>query len=258
MCEILGLSSRKRINVNSYLRKFYSHSDLHCHGWGLALFYGDAVSLEKEAVCANQSYYLRQRIAHPIQIDNMMAHIRLASVGGMSYENSHPFVKHDNYGRSWTLAHNGTIFDFPHLDAFKPMQEGQTDSERILYYFVDEINKQQDELGWPLTPDERFRLLENLITDLSSKNKLNLLLWDGEYMYVHTNYRGTLHALRKDTDTVWFSTQPLDNEPWQPVPFLQLLAYRNGRLVFQGEKRSQEYVDPEKDYEYKNFDYANL
>lgn len=219
---------------------------------------GDAVSLEKEAVCANQSQYLHQRIAHAIQINNMMAHIRLAIVGRMFYENSHPFIKHDNRGRSWTLAHNGTIFDFPRLDSFKSLQEGQTDSERILFYFVDEINKQQDELGWALTPEERFHLLENLITELSVRNKLNLLLWDGEYMYVHTNYRGTLHYLQKDMETVWFSTLPLDYEPWEPLPFLQLLAFRDGRLVFQSEKRSQEYFDPEKDYEYKNFDYANL
>lgn len=258
MCEILGLSSRKKLTVNSYLKEFYSHSDRHCHGWGLALFYGDAVSLEKEAICANQSQYLHQRIAHPIQIDNMIAHIRLASVGRMYYENSHPFIKHDNCGRSWTLAHNGTIFDYPHLDTFKSLQEGQTDSERILYYFVDEINKRQDELGWRLTPEERFHLLENLVTDLSVNNKLNLLLWDGEYMYVHTNYRDTLHYLRKDKETIWFSTQPLDDGPWQPVPFLQLLGFRNGKLVFQSEKRSQEYIDPEKDHEYKNFDYANL
>lgn len=258
MCEIFGISSRKRITVNSYLREFFSHSERHCHGWGLALFYGDAVSMEKEAISANRSQYLRQRIAHPIQIDNMIAHIRLASVGRMLYENCHPFVKRDNGGRTWTLAHNGTIFDFPHLDAFKSIQEGQTDSERILYYFIDEINKRQHDLGWALTPEERFRLLDELIARLSVGNKLNLLVWDGEYTYVHTNYRDTLHMLRKDSDTVLFSTQPLDDGAWQPVPFLQLLVYRKGRLVFQGEGKSREYIDPEENYEYKNFDYANL
>ncbi len=118
---------------------------------------------------------------------------------------------------------------------FKSAQEGQTDSERILYYIIDEVNKKQDELGWPLTPEERFRLLDELVTRLSVGNKLNLLVWDGEYMYVHTNYRGTLHMLQKDADTLWFSTRPLDDAPWQAVPFLRLLVFREGRLVFQGE-----------------------
>lgn len=258
MCELLGLSSRKRIEVNGYLRTFYSHSERHCHGWGLALFYGDAVSLEKEAISANQSHYLMQRIAHPILIDNMIAHIRLASVGRMFYENSHPFVKHDNRGRSWTLAHNGTIFYFPHLDDFKEAQEGQTDSERVLYYFLDEINRKQDRLGRALSPEERFALLDKLIADLSVHNKLNLLLWDGEYMYVHTNYRDTLHLLQKDADTIVFSTQPLSDEDWQLVPFLRLQVYRKGHLVYTGTHESEEYFDPVKDYEYRNFDYAHL
>lgn len=95
MCELLGLTSLQRINVNTYLREFYSHSFRHCHGWGQALFRGASVSMEKEAVCANQSLYLRQRLAHPIAVDNMIAHIRLASVGRMFYENCHPFSAQD-------------------------------------------------------------------------------------------------------------------------------------------------------------------
>ncbi len=258
MCELLGVNSHKRINVNRYLTQFFSHSEKHCHGWGLALFYGDAVSLEKEPICANQSLYLRQRIKHPIFIDNMIAHIRLASVGRMYYENSHPFVKHDNRGRSWTLAHNGTIFDFPHLDDFKDVQEGQTDSERILYYFIDEINKRQEQIDRALEEEERFKLLEDLIADLSINNKINLLIWDGEYMYVHTNYADTLHYNQITSDTVIFSTQPLEGKGWEDVPFLHLQVWKEGQLVYQGQKISQEYFDPEKDYEYKNFDYATL
>ena len=257
MCELFGLSSRKRIKVNDYLREFFSHSEKHNHGWGLALFYGDAVSLEKEAIAAYQSQYLKGRIAHDIVIDNMIAHIRLASVGRMFYENTHPFVKHDSSGRSWTLAHNGTIFDSPQLDEFRDRQEGQTDSERILYFLIDEINKRQLTVGHSLTPNERFALLEDFIADLSVSNKLNLLIWDGEYMYVHTNYANTLYMRQVDGGRL-FATVPLDSESWEPVPFLTLQVYCEGQLVYQGTRLSQQYFDPEKDYEYKNLDYANL
>ena len=257
MCELLGLSSRKRIKVTPYLKEFFSHSEKHNHGWGMALFYGDAVSMEKEAICANQSNYLKGRLAHDLFIDNMIAHIRLASVGRMFYENTHPFVKHDSSGRSWTLAHNGTIFYSPKLDEYKERQEGQTDSERILYYIVDEVNKQQYLLGHALSADERFALLKNLICDLSARNKLNLLIWDGEYMYVHTNYRGTLF-MKQDDQSIIFATVSLDNGNWQPVPFLTLQVFHQGSLAYQGTALSQEYFDPEKDYEYKNIDYANL
>lgn len=257
MCELFGISSRKRIRANNYLKEFFSHSEKHNHGWGMALFYDNAVSLEKEAVCANESHYLKGRLAHDILIDNMIVHIRLASVGRMYYENTHPFVKHDSSGRSWTLAHNGTIFHSPKLEEYKERQEGQTDSERILYFIVDEVNKKQFLLGHSLTADERFALLEELICNLSVRNKLNLLIWDGEYMYVHTNYRNTLY-MQNDNGTAIFSTTPLDDSSWQPVPFLTLQVYHQGQIVHQGTHISQEYFDPEKDFEYKNIDYSNL
>ena len=38
MCEMLGISARRRIRVNDILREFFSHGDQHPHGWGLARF----------------------------------------------------------------------------------------------------------------------------------------------------------------------------------------------------------------------------
>ena len=67
-----------------------------------------------------------------------------------------------------------------------------------------------------------------------------------------------LHLLQKDADTIVFSTQPLSDEDWRPVPFLRLQVYREGHLVYTGTHESQEYFDPVKDYEYRNFDYAHL
>ena len=126
------------------------------------------------------------------------------------------------------MLRRGTIFQGPQLEMFKSVQEGQTDSERILYYIIDEVNKKQDELGWPLTPEERFRLLDELVTRLSAGNKLNLLVWDGEYMYVHTNYRGTLHMLQKDADTLWFSHGHLTTLLGKPCPSCGCLSFGRG------------------------------
>ncbi len=62
----------------------------------------------------------------------------------------------------------------------------------------------------------------------------------------------------QESQTMVVSTQPLDNGNWQPVPFLQLLVYRQGELTWQGKQRSQQFFDKEKDWEYKNFDYSTL
>ncbi|MGM9701241.1 MAG: class II glutamine amidotransferase [Prevotella sp.] len=55
MCELFGVCSSRRVDVKAQLKEFFSHSEQHCHGWGMATFYGDAVSLEKEPLCANRS-----------------------------------------------------------------------------------------------------------------------------------------------------------------------------------------------------------
>ena len=188
MCEIFAVSSEKEIQLNALLTEFFSHGSKHPNGWGLAVFYGNAVSLEKEPVESNKSSYLKDRLSHQIFACNALAHIRLATVGKMEYANSHPFILRDNLNRAWTLAHNGTIFDGTKTDAYTAAQEGSTDSERILYYLVDQVNQRQSALNRELTARERFALIDELIGGLAPNNKLNLTLYDGELLYVHSNY----------------------------------------------------------------------
>ena len=40
-----------------------------------------------------------------------------------------------------------------------------------------------------------------------------------------------------------FSTLPLSREAWKPVPFTQLLAFRQGRLIREGTVHGNEYED---------------
>ena len=117
MCELLGFSSRRKRRRNDLLREFYSHAESHPHGWGLARFPdGGAPLVEKEPVCAAHSAFLAGLLADPVEERALIAHIRLATVGHVEYENCHPFTAADNRGRTWTLAHNGTIFNGAHLN----------------------------------------------------------------------------------------------------------------------------------------------
>ena len=38
MCEMLGMSAKRKRRANGLLREFYSHAEAHPHGWGLARF----------------------------------------------------------------------------------------------------------------------------------------------------------------------------------------------------------------------------
>lgn len=244
MCEIFGVCSRYEECLNDYLKIFFSHSNKHPHGWGLAYMAGPKMYIEKEALHASKSQYLKCRLSQPIISKTVLAHIRYATIGNVDYNNCHPYIKKDNFGRNWTLIHNGTIFDYPPLNKFTKTQEGETDSERILLYIIEQINISQNSCYRPLNPKERFNLINSIISNMSKNNKLNLLIFDGEYMYVHTNYAHSLHFLKSNGGII-FSTQPLTNENWQPVPFTTLLAYKNGELIFTGTNHKNEYVDNE-------------
>ena len=258
MCELFGISSTKKVRVNEYLKEFFSHSVEHPHGWGMAAFYEGVASIEKEPIQALKSSYLKERLRHKIEVSTMIAHIRLATVGSMDYENCHPFVRQDNYGRRWTLAHNGTMFDAPALNPYFYGQEGQTDSERLLYYFIDKINKKQKSLRRRLTEQKRVEVFDGLIGGIAAGNKTNLLFYDGSVMYVHTNYRDSLYYATEQ-DAVLFATVPLsDKQEWKAVPFMRLMAWRDGRHLYTGHKHGHEYKDNAKDMQFLFLDSSAL
>lgn len=257
MCELLGLSARRRVEMNDYLREFAAHSVRHPHGWGLAVFYGNSVSLEKEPVPACQSGYLRDRLRHRLAVRGMIGHIRLATRGNMDFENCHPFVQRDNSDRTWTLAHNGTIFNCPVMERYVHTQEGQTDSERVLCHLVAQIDARQRQLGRALTADERFAVVDAVVCEVAPHNKLNLLVYDSELLYVHTNYADSLYCKQLE-DAMLFATTPLDRHGWHPVEFTTLLAYREGTLFRRGTNHGHEYRDNPADMQYIFVDYSSL
>lgn len=242
MCELFGVNTPRKIQLNHLLDVFFSHGDKHPHGWGMAFFENGAVQMEKQAVASTKSARLREYRNHRIMADRMIAHIRLATKGNMEYENCHPFTRKDGTGRTWTLAHNGTIFEGEVMDSYFYLQEGQTDSERILYLLTDRINDRYRETGCPLDALERFQVVDGLVCEITNGNKLNLLLFDGEYFYVHTNCRDTLYLSKRQGGYV-FSTVPLDRQEWKPVPLNILLAFQDGKMMQAGTNHGCEYVE---------------
>lgn len=257
MCELFGINSANQVFCNYMLREFYSHGVDNPHGWGLAVFYGNAVSLEKEPVDSTKSVYLKHRLTEEIMADNLIAHIRKASKGGIEYCNSHPFIKRDESGRGWTLAHNGTIFESEVLQPYVACQRGATDSERILCRIIDRVNGAAKEAGRALTEEERFRVVDDVVHEITPENRVNLLIYDGGLLYVHTNYRDSLHQYKKDK-AVNFSTKPLKKGSWEKVPMNTLLAFRGGEKAYEGKTHANEYIDSDEKTKYLFLDYANI
>lgn len=257
MCELFGFTSRTPQKVNQELKEFFSHSTEHPNGWGLALLDKGDFSMEKEPIRAIDSLYLRERLREPIIAQAALAHIRLATIGNMEWRNCHPFTGTDKSGRHWTLIHNGTIFECREMEQYVNIQKGDTDSERILLYLLDLMNQEISEKGRSLTAEERFQVIDRLVVTASPENKLNLLIYDGELLYAHTNYRDSLYR-RQTEDGVFISTQPLALGKWEPVPFTQLVAYQREKLLFTGTVHGNEYFLDQKKMELLFLAFAEL
>lgn len=114
----------------------------HAHGWGIAVYENHLPSVSREAWDAYQSRAFRDAAAR-VYAETVLAHVRRATVGAASIENTHPFV-HDE----WSFAHNGTI---PNFDAIRPRMlerispehrraiRGQTDSEHLFRLFLSKL-----------------------------------------------------------------------------------------------------------------------
>ena len=227
MCEIFCFNSDKPKQINECLECFYNHSENHPHGWGLANMQPGEFVIRKEPIKATCSQHLKEILSNPLVSKNVFAHIRLATMGEIISPNCHPFIELDDNNRSWMLIHNGTIFDYPPLDKYREIETGNTDSERILLYIIDK---------------ERFNLLAELIEEMAEGNKLNLMIYDGDLTYIHSNMRDSLYYLNNEEGFLVASTPITDDENWKPAEMNKLFGIIDGNIIFESEEHNNEFT----------------
>jgi len=241
VCELFAVNAGHPVAVNDYLVEFFGHSHIHRDGWGIAWRRDDGapgedpVFLHREPVPAYESDYLPRMLEHPVAARRLEAHIRFSTAGRLCEENCHPFRGEDISGRNWTLIHNGILFNEGLLASYDLKEVGETDSERTMLFLLDVLDETALRSGG-LGFDTTFSALASAIGQISNLNRLNLILDDGTYTYVHTNTsEDTLHYRQLADDAIVISTQPLGDESerelWRPVPRNRLIAYRDGRIV---------------------------
>lgn len=238
MCELFGFTSKDNTDISSYLRTFFTHSRQNPHGWGIMYENAGRVIL-KEPVSADESSFLSDVVDSLGSQKNLLAHIRFATVGSINEKNCHPFTGTDVSGREWTLIHNGTIFNSRHSHRYCAVQSGNTDSERFFLSLIDVMNEHISRA----VPNERerFEIINKFIVENAPRNKLNLMIYDGDMLYVHKNLKNTLCFKRLD-DGIVFSTKPLDGGVWIPFPMAQVIAYKNGHEVYRGDRHKGVFV----------------
>jgi predicted glutamine amidotransferase len=236
MCQLLGLSSNKKVNIQLSLREFRKRGIENSHGWGFA-FYQDrdwnvikkTYSLSIENVKGDEFKFKSKMI---------IGHVRYSSCGNRAHQNTHPFKKN-----GWVFAHNGTVKEIMNkseykLENIKP--EGETDSEYAFCYLLEKINNKSVSIRKTLFDEAR---------KIKQHGNFNFLLSDGEILYAHGD--NSLHYVQreapfeivtledeqysinlneiKDADekAVIIATEPLtENEDWKK--FVGVKIFRNG------------------------------
>ena len=192
MCQLLGMNSRLPASLHLSFTGFSQRgggTDHHADGWGMAFFEsegsrpGKGIRYFVDKESASTSPIAKMLRSFPIKSHNVVAHVRKATVGHVTLENSHPFVR-ELWGRYWVFAHNGDLKDFaPALHgSFKPV--GDTDSELAFCWLLQELAKSH--AGVPSVSELSLTLRE-LVPQISRHGTFNFLLSNGQALWAHAS-----------------------------------------------------------------------
>jgi predicted glutamine amidotransferase len=194
---------------------------------------------------------------HPAS-ETFIVHVRAATVGDLSVENTHPFQAFA-LGRPWVFAHNGTVQDLDRLDTGRLVADGNTDSERAFHHVLTRLERVGDAAG-PSTEDVLAHEILAAGRELSERDsRVNFLLSDGVTLYAYHDGHKTLHVIEKRADdigeigmadddyrvslnlgdapderAVIVASVPLTDEPgWRKLAAGSFLVIRRGEVVAQ-------------------------
>ena len=253
VCRLFGMSGgREPVRATFWLLEapdsLAQQSRREPDGTGLGTFDADGrpiVSKQPLAAYEDQEF---ARAAREVSSRTFVAHVRYASTGAVSPENTHPFEQRDRL-----FAHNGVIEDLGRLEEelgdARSLVQGETDSERYFALITREIERDGDvsaaiarAAAWIAENLPVFALNIVLITDTE--------LWALRYPDVHELYvleraaggptgarhldhasaRGSVRVRSGDLATrpaVVVASEPMDEDPgWR--------ALRSGELLHVG------------------------
>ena len=196
MCQLLGMNCATPTDITFSFRGFSQRAGItsdHCDGFGIAFFEDKACRLFVDNQSAVESPIAELIRNYPIKSRNVIAHIRKATQGKITLENSHPFSR-ELWGRQWIFAHNGDLHDFnPDLiGRFTPV--GNTDSERAFCYLLEQLVVRFGYCEPSL--NDIFQVLEELSPQIAEYGTFNFCLSNGQALFSYATTK--LHWLVRE------------------------------------------------------------
>jgi predicted glutamine amidotransferase len=268
MCRLYGFRASAETKVECTLVHaqnallLQSRSDLrgksHPDGWGIGFYPGTMPEVEHRAAAAYQDVQFG-RTAERVYSRTVVAHIRMATIGSVALENTHPF----SYG-PWIFAHNGTLTAFATLEdrlvsetgpRLQTFRRGSTDSEQIFFWLLSRLERAGIAPETPCSGSDLATLksvvavgidqLARWCAEASADKpaRLNVILTDGVFL-VATLWNQTLywvgrrgihdceicgiphvrHAQETGYRAVVVASEPISQEDWREIPDRSLLT----------------------------------
>jgi len=225
MCRLVAaLCARPRSMSHALVhapRSLRALSSEHRHGWGVATHTRSRWSLALGTLPAHEDPDFDR--ACEAETHAWIAHVRLATVGSVLRENTHPFLR----GR-WCFAHNGTIRDVDFLSRSTSRsrdreREGSTDSELFFAYLLSRL----DDEGIADAPAcaRTDRVITEAVRAAIAREKfgaLNFVMSDGQTLFIHR--LGRTLSVHEEQHCFIAASEPWNDEPqWKRVPERALL-----------------------------------
>lgn len=251
MCELMGLNFNQEVRPSLSFRGFRHRGQRNPHGWGVAGFSGRACQVFKEPIRAPSSQlaaFVRDYKGFRSKI--LIGHVRYASQGSHTLQNTHPFVRVFRR-REVVLAHNGTLRPVLPEDELRFHPVGETDSEFLFCALLTRLSA-----GRIRFTD--FPQIESLLRTFNEAGEMNLLFSEGEHLFTYRDrngYNGLCMTERaapygavalQDDDWevdlaeekhpgqrgVVIATRPLTHEHWTDLSPGSLRVFKDGDCVY--------------------------
>ena len=210
MCRILGCVAAEPTSIEHELlhaeNPLIRQSTEHDSGWGMAVYRragGEEPELVRFPEAAHSDGEFRRATSMRGRIFN--AHLRRATMGGLTLVNTHPFLLGE-----YSFSHNGTVIRYPSLlEPGVGRPTGETDSETLFNWLMAHYD----------AADPRGSLLRLVTTciDRSAFSGLNFLFSDGDRLYAYKLGIFELHWLVRPGQALVSSEVITPEERWHTV-----------------------------------------
>lgn len=255
MCQLLGMNCNTPTDIVFSFEGFRRRAgltDCHSDGFGIAFFEGKGVRIFRDNQAASSSPIGDCVKQYKIKSLNVIAHIRKATQGDVSIENTHPFIR-EIWGENWVFAHNGNLKELPDMSNNFCQPIGSTDSEAAFCYIAEYL---KNRFRRKPNEEEIFSAVQEITNELSKLGTFNFILSNGEWMIAHcsTNLHyltrkapfGTAHRIDDDgvidfndyakegDKVIIITTFPLTkDEVWTKMEHGGFVFFKDGSKIYE-------------------------